>query len=98
MIKTDAICYNGSDEWYHAACAEIEAADLHILEQFESVHWYCKLCNTRASQLLPKKVIDAVDNISRKQDVDKSAPDEDYHQLKKIKESLQQMSSNINEV
>ena len=86
-IKTDAICCNGCNEWYHAACAGIEAADLPILKKYESVHWYCKICNTRASQLLPKKFIDAVDKISRKQDANETARIEDYQQLKVIKES-----------
>ena len=84
-------------EWYHAACSGIEAADLPILKKYESVHWYCKICNTRASQLLPKKFTDAVDNISRKQDANETARMEDYQQLKEIKESLQQMNSTINE-
>ena len=58
-------------------------------KKHESVHWYCEICNTRASPLLPKKFIDAADNISRKQDAYEIARIEDYQQLKKIKESLQ---------
>ena len=39
-----------------------------------------------------------MENISRKQDADKTARNEDYQQLKEIKESLQQVNSNINEL
>ena len=94
-MKKSAICCNGCDEWYHAACAGIEAADLPSLEKYESVHWYCKIYNTRASQLPPKKFVDAVDKIRRKQDANETARTEDYQQQKEIKEFLKQVNSTI---
>ena len=97
-MKTDATCCNGCDQWYHAACAGIEAVDVPILKNYESVHWYCKTCKNRASQLLPKKFIDAVDSINRKQEADQTARNEDYQQLKVIKESLKQVNSTIKEL
>ena len=39
-----------------------------------------------------------MDNISRKQDADKTARNEDYQQLEEIKESLKQVNSTINEL
>ena len=94
-INVANVC-KGCDEWYNVACAGIEADDLPILNKYESVHW--KICNTRASQLLPKKFIGAVDNISKKQDADKTARDDDNQPLKEIKKSLQQVIWNINEL
>ena len=59
-----AIQCNMCEEWFHTTCAQIESDHNKILGKYNSVYWFCKVCEPKLKTLLNREVNDIATSVT----------------------------------